>query len=77
MSRTFKLEDPMHPNGGITINVKHDNDCVFCDKCTDIYWDYTNLIYGIVCSEDHDVRVRPCPHFVENKGGKEVEGEET
>ena len=52
--RTFFLEDILHPKGGITINVKCDRDCVFCKHCTDIYWDYTNLIYMIFCDLNKD-----------------------
>lgn len=45
MSREYFLEDALHPNGGFTIKVKNDHDCVFCKHCTDIWWDYSNLIY--------------------------------
>ena len=31
--RKYFLEDSLHPRGGITINVKLDNDCVFCENC--------------------------------------------
>ena len=44
--RTLKLKDPLHPDGGPTIRVKHDEDCVFCTHCTDIFWDYT---HGPIC----------------------------
>ena len=47
--RTYKLKDPLHPDGHLTINVKYDHDCVFCTHCDSILWDYTNLIYGIGC----------------------------
>lgn len=65
--RKFKLEDPLHPDGGPTIQVKHDHDCVFCSKCIDIMWDYTHLIYSINCAEDHDVTTRPCEYFTERE----------
>ena len=64
--RTYFLEDPLHPCGGVTVNVKHDKDCVFCKHCTDVWWDYTNLIYMIFCDEDHDVWSRPCEYFEED-----------
>lgn len=35
--REFFLEDPLHPEGGVTIKCKDDRDCVFCDYCTDIF----------------------------------------
>lgn len=52
--RTYFLEDDLHPKGGITINVECDRDCVFCEHCTDIWWDYTNLIYMIYCDLGKD-----------------------
>ena len=67
MARTYKLDDPLHPDGGPTILVKHDKSCVFCSKCTDIFWDYTNLIYAICCEEDHDPWKYPCEYFEEDK----------
>lgn len=63
--RKYKLHDPLHPDGGPIINVKHDNDCVFCKHCTDVFWDYTNLIYAIWCENDHDTSKRPCEYFEE------------
>jgi hypothetical protein len=65
MPREFLLKDPLHPKGGITIKCKYDQDCVFCKHCSDIFWDYTNLIYMIVCVEDHDTCKRPCEYFEE------------
>lgn len=54
MAREYFLEDPLHPKGGIRINVKFDRDCVFCKHCTDVYWDYTNLIYMLLCDLGND-----------------------
>lgn len=65
MGREYFLKDPVNPAGGIKINCKYDKDCVFCDHCTDIFWDYTNLIYAIRCEEEHDTNVRPCRYFKE------------
>ena len=73
--RTFRLEDPLHPNGGFLINVKCDRDCVFCKHCTDIFWDYTNLIYMIFCElnidawEGNEKGEHTCEHFEE--GGEQ------
>ena len=47
--REYKLKDPLHPEGGPTINVKNDDNCIFCKHCTDVFWDYTHLIYLICC----------------------------
>lgn len=74
MSRKYFLKDPLHPEGGFHINVKREKDCVFCDHCTDIFWDYTNLIYGIVCSEDHDINAEDCQYFRED--GEDESGED-
>ena len=43
--REYFLKDIMHPKGGIWIKCKNDKDCIFCDHCTDIYWDYTYSTY--------------------------------
>lgn len=64
--RKYFLEDPLHPEGGFYINVKREKDCVFCDHCTDIFWDYTHLIYMIMCDERHDPSVDNCDHFRED-----------
>lgn len=31
------------------------NSCLFCKYCTDIYWDYTNGIYSIVCDKEKSI----------------------
>ena len=68
MAREYFLEDIAHPKGGIWIKCKNDKDCIFCDHCTDVYWDYTNLIYAITCEEEHDPNDRPCKYFKEEIG---------
>lgn len=40
--------------GKITVKVKQDKDCIFCKHCTDVYWDYTNGIWGLVCELDRE-----------------------
>ena len=65
--RKYFLRDPLHPDGGITIRCKDDSDCVFCERCTDVFWDYTNLIYMITCADDHDPWERPCKYFKEGE----------
>lgn len=64
--REYFLEDVLHPKGGITIKVKDDRDCVFCERCSGIWWDYTNLIYMIACEDGNDPWSRPCKHFKED-----------
>lgn len=67
MSRDYFLDDAMHPNGGFYITCKDDSDCVFCNHCTDVFWDYTNLIYAIICDIGLDPWNRPCAHFEEGE----------
>lgn len=64
--RDYFLEDPYHPNGGITIGVLNDHDCVFCDHCTDVFWDYDSLVYAISCNLDYERTGDWCPHFTES-----------
>ena len=66
MSRKYFLNDPLHPKGYITVTCKDDHDCVFCKHCTDIFWDYTNLIYMLVCELGRDPFDRPCECFKED-----------
>ena len=70
MTRKYFLKDPLYPEGGFYIKVKSEKDCVFCDHCTDIFWDYTHLIYGIACDEGHDPWDRPCEYFKESEEEK-------
>lgn len=44
--RTYHLEDPPFP--GLTLNVKNDKDCIFCEHC-DVFWDYANGPYMFLC----------------------------
>lgn len=69
--REYFLKDPIHPEGGITIGCRDDHDCVFCDHCTDLWWDYSNLIYMIYCDEDRDPWDRPCKYFKEELRNEE------
>lgn len=68
--RKYFLEDPLHPKGGIVIECKDDHDCVFCERCMDVFWDYTNLIYMIACADDHDPWERPCKYFKEGEANE-------
>ena len=67
------MEDVLHPKGGITVRCKDDHDCVFCEHCTDVFWDYTSLIYMIICDLNRNPWERPCECFTE---AEEQESEE-
>lgn len=75
--RKYFLEDSMHPKGGISIEVKLDNDCVFCKHCGSIWWDYTNLIYMIHCDKNRETCKHTCELFEDDYDGKDVTGEAT
>lgn len=53
----------------------HKHSCLFCDHCTDIYWDYTHSIYGIDCElvpcrNGDNIRASfegKCPDFKEDE----------
>lgn len=49
MARQYKLEDPIGP--GLTLTVHNDSDCIFCKHC-DVFWDYTNGPYMLICGRD-------------------------
>ena len=40
-----------------------ENHCVFCAKCTDIFYDFTNGPYGFLCVEGHD-NCETCNSFI-------------
>lgn len=45
-----------------------DNCCLFCNHCTDIFWDYTHGIYMTLCDIDEDTSLGSkgkCGSFVE------------
>jgi hypothetical protein len=45
-----------------------DRSCLFCDRCTDVFWDFTHGPYMFVCSAGADTSfgVRgDCPSFSE------------
>lgn len=67
MSRSYFLEDRLHPKGGVEYICEDDDDCVFCDHCDAVFWDYTNGIYMVGCDADHDASIRHCPYFKETK----------
>lgn len=63
--REFTLKDNLLTGGELKIKCQDDHDCVFCNHCKDIFWDYSNLIYMIICDLNLDPWKRPCKHFKE------------
>lgn len=48
----------------------HERSCLFCNHCTDVFWDYENGPYMFLCDEggDADAASRgDCPRFVEEQ----------
>lgn len=47
--------------------------CVFCKHCTDIFWDFSGGIYGLICEKSMDIReikgniTGECKQFIEEK----------
>lgn len=74
--REYDLNYPLAPNGILVIKCHDDHDCVFCKHCTDIFWDFSNLIYALCCNLDLDPWNRPCDKFEDNGYKLEVEEEE-
>ena len=58
MTREYFLEDPLHPRGGINIKCKYETDCVFCEHCTDVFWDYTKITHECIAENLSDY----CPN---------------
>ena len=50
-----------------------DGSCLSCSKCSDIFYDYTNGPYAIICVEGHKDDI-PCPYWEENTGVEEYKG---
>lgn len=57
----------------------HKYSCLFCKHCSDIFWDYTNGIYAIICdinwgnaeSMDYHIHLSfdgKCKSFLEREG---------
>ena len=46
-----------------------DKACVFCDHCSDIFYDYTNGPYMIICELNKDAPQDNCASFTE--GGED------
>ena len=70
--KVFELEDGQKFGA-------HKHSCLFCKHCSDIFWDYTNGIYGVICdinwytAESMHEHIHlsfdgKCEHFVESEG---------
>lgn len=66
MNREYFLEGSLYQKGGLTIKCKDVTECVFCEHCAGVFWDYTNLIYTFICEEEHNALDRPCKYFKES-----------
>lgn len=69
--RIFQCEDGLLK--GPTQRVP-DKACVFCERCTDIFWDYSHGVYCIFCDKHEDDNYvkhgnsdSSCPDFIEEK----------
>lgn len=52
-------------DGHIKIKCKNDKDCLFCDHCSDIFWDYSNGPYMIICDLGEEPVNNTCRYFTE------------
>lgn len=66
-NRPYVIDDPL--TGRRTYKCPH-KACVFCDHCTDVWWDYSNGPYMMVCEIRGDVErgfIGECEMFIEEK----------
>lgn len=47
-----------------------EKDCVFCEHCTDIFWDFSNGIYLRICELEKEQINGNCEHFKEVQDGE-------
>lgn len=69
--KEYHCKDPIGP--GVKV-IAPDNSCLFCNHCTDIFWDYTNGIYDTYCELDKDIEKGAkglCKNFEEERGSDE------
>ena len=57
--KEFVINDIFH---SITYNRINSKSCVFCDYCTDLFYDYTNGIYCIKCCNNKHINI-PFIHY--------------
>lgn len=53
--------------GGPLIKCLNDTDCLFCKHCSDVFWDYTNGPYLIICDLGEEPFKKSCRYFEENE----------
>lgn len=58
--------------GNVKVKVKQDKCCLFCDHCTDVFWDYENGPYWVVCELDNEHQKEhnaqgKCENFIESE----------
>ena len=64
--REYKFMDNF--GGVMIVKCKNDKDCLFCKNCTDIFYDYTNGPYMVICKLDKDTHQDNCENFEEGYG---------
>ena len=65
--KLYKCHDPIGP--GVTVRAP-ERCCLFCKHCSDVYWDYTNGPYMMICSADHEETLgyhAKCEYFEEDE----------
>ena len=50
--REYKCDDPYGP--GVVVRAP-ERACLFCEHCTDVWWDYTNGPYACLCELHTDI----------------------
>ena len=53
--------------GGPLIKCFNDKDCLFCEHCTDVFWDYSNGPYMIICDIGEEQYRGNCIYFKETE----------
>ncbi len=71
--REYECHDPIGP--GVVV-IAPERACLFCEHCTDIWWDYTSGPYLFFCDKYEDVTKVDgpsgnCPDFQEDKDDKD------
>ena len=61
--REYKFTDNF--GGVMVVKCKNDKDCLFCKNCSDIFYDYTNGPYMVICRLDKDTHQNNCDSFEE------------
>lgn len=65
--KVYHCKDPIGP--GVKV-LAPENSCLFCNHCTDIFWDYTHGIYMTYCDNEKDIKIGAkgeCKYFEEER----------